>query len=298
MNRSAALLVLAVALVGSGCRSTASKVRYYKVEIGRVIQRCDSLVKTQKPTNVNKAIRYYNGYIPRYERLPYPDLKPDIAQLYAKRSEAYATLGNARMASADLASAQKLGGSVAAAPPAPPAPGPAPEPAPGEPPAPPAPAVGPDGIPPYLGDPIPIAVLPFESVGGDQEYGKTFGPLLGEDLFNRGRFDLIERSKLDTLMAELKLSFTDLVAKAGSEDAQKILPVKFLAMGTITVEGKAVIVTGSLIDWKTGKTVVTQKVKRICETADVSFYFDEIAHELGVKLEKDFVAKTSGESGE
>jgi len=290
MRNLLSLVALAALLVSVGCRSKQAKVRAYRAQIDRVIGNCDKLVNTQKPTSINRAIRYYTGYIPKYERLRLPELKLHVARMYARRAQAYGMLGNVRKASADHATAANLGGQAPEA-----TPTEAPDPGIGEaPPVPetaPPPVVAPEGLTPYEGDPIPIAVLPFEAVGSGKDYGKTFAPLLGEDLFNRGRFDLIERAKLDSIMAELKLSYTDLLAKAGTDEAQKLLPVRYLVMGTVTVEGKAVIVTGSFINWKNGKTVVTQKVKRICEKDEVSFYFDEIAHDLGVKLEKDYAGK-------
>jgi len=277
------------------CRSHDSKANYYRQKVGSTLTMCDNYIKTNKPAY---AIRYATHSIGSYGRMVrgYPELAIDVAKLYMVRAQAYMMLRNARMAGADVEAARKLDPNVQvsvevpAAPVAPAAPQPG---TPGTPaPAvPPVPEVGADGIPIHQGEPINIAVLDFKETGSGQKYGKIFSDALANDLFNRGRFLTIEREELDKMVAEQRLSQTDLMAKAGSEEGKKLLEVKFLVIGTITVEGNAVIVNGRFIDWTTGKTLIDQMSKKICTTANVSFHFDEIAHELGVKLEKAFVEK-------
>jgi curli biogenesis system outer membrane secretion channel CsgG len=259
----------------------------YQQSIHRIIVKCDGYIQKGNPAYINRAIRYYSKYIPYYQAKGTVNL--EVAKMYLKRAEAYRLLGNMRMVASDEAAARRLNPNIqtSAAPATPPAtnPGkgaPPPETAP-------KPPAHPEGLPPHEGPPIPIAVMDFETVGGDKAYGKTFSPLLAEDLFNRGRFDLIERTKLTQIMAEKKFSETDLVAKAGTDEAQDILQVRFLVTGTITVEGRVVTVSGKITNWKNGKIVATRNAKKLCDKDEVSFYFDEIAHELGVKLEKALV---------
>jgi TolB-like protein len=299
MNRAIVGLLAAVLLALPACRSHAAKSNVHKQKIASTLATCDDCIKKNKAAY---AIRYATQSIDYYSRMVrgYPELGPDLAKLYAKRAQAYVMLRNVRMATADVESARRLDPNVtvsaelpaapAAPPVAPAAPGPGTAPAP-IPPEPPAPTLGPDGIPPHQGEPIPIAVLDFEETGTGQKYGKIFGDALANDLFNRGRFITIEREEMDKIIAEKRLSQSDLVAKAGSEEGSQLLSVKFLVVGTITVEGNAVVVNAKFMNWTNGQTVVSQMSKRICETANVSFHFDEIAHDLGVKLEKAFVDK-------
>jgi TolB-like protein len=288
MKRFLTLGLLAALLVSTGCRSKASKLRVHQKRIDQIITKCDKYMTDKKPAY---AIRYYRKYIKYYSR--YRGLEASVAKMYAKRAEAYSALGNMRLANTDVAAARKLDAQVVVPQAPPPAVQPTATENPGTSPpsVQPGPVLGPDGIPAHQGDPIPIAVLNFEGAEDGQKYAKTFGPLLADDLFNRGRFDVIERDELDKLVGELKLTHTDLVSKAGSAESSKLLSVKFLVLGTITVEGNGVVVNARLVDWSTGQRVVTQTVKKMCQTANISFYLDEIAHDLGVALEKAFVKK-------
>ncbi len=266
-----------------------------------MIAKSDRYVQTGKPSNINRAIRYYNAWIPKYERLGYPELKPDVARMYAKRASAYARLGNRRQADKDFAKARQLDASVSA--PATPASHAASSSSgastgTSSSTKPPAPATHPSGLPPVEGEPIPIAVLNFDSPGSEKAYGESFSPLLADDLFNRGRFDVIERDRLDKIMAEQKLSQSDLVEKAGTDEVRGLLPIDYMVLGTITVEGNGVVVNGRFVDWNNGKTVASRTVKKMCETSNVSFHFDELAHELGVALEKSFVERTEATGGQ
>jgi TolB-like protein len=294
------LLALGVLLLPA-CRSHQSRAGIHQQKIVSTLATCDDCIKKNKAAY---AIRYASNSIDYYSRMlrGYPELAPDLARLHAKRAQAYAMLRNARMANFDVETARKLDPNVqiaaelAAAPAAPPAPVPVPPPAPGVPapipaPVPPAADLGPDGIPAHQGEPILIAVLDFKEEGGVKKYGKGIGEALANDLFNRGRFATVEREEMDKIIAEKRLSESDLVAKAGSEEGTQLLPVKFLVNGTITVEGNSVVVNAKFINWTNGQVVVSQMAKMICSTANVSFHFDEIAHDLGVKLEKAFLEK-------
>ncbi|MHC4601567.1 MAG: FlgO family outer membrane protein, partial [Planctomycetota bacterium] len=271
--------LVALLLVTVGCRSRAARFRGHQRRIDQEIAKCDRYIAEKKPAY---AIKHYNRFIDYYRKKP--GFEPGLARMLAKRAAAYAILGNLKRAGADVAQARQLDARVVvptAPPPTAPPPGSGASSNPGSG-RPTAPALGPDGIPAHQGDPIPIAVLNFEGAGDGAKYSKTFGPLLAEDLFNRGRFDVFEREELDKLVGELKLTQTDLIAKAGSAEGRKLLPVDFLILGTITVEGNGVIINARFVDWHKGQIVVTQTAKKMCQTGNVSFYLDEIAHDLGV----------------
>lgn len=291
MRNALTLVAVFSALALSACASKSRRIRGYQQRIDGVVKRCDNYVKGKKPAY---AIRYYNKYIPYYEGYlkKYPELKPSVAKMYAKRATAYGLMRNTRMVQADLDKAKALDATVSVETPAPVQPQPAPQPAAGGDEGQPTPQpIYIDGIPPHQGEPIRIAVLDFEETGTDKKYGVTIATQLAEDLLNRGRFETIEREALQKVIAEQSLSQSELMAKAGQSDSQQILSVRFLVIGTISVEGNAVIANGRIIDWTTGKTLISQTAKKICPDANVSFYFDEIAHDLGVKLEKAYVDK-------
>jgi curli biogenesis system outer membrane secretion channel CsgG len=99
-----------------------------------------------------------------------------------------------------------------------------------------------------------IAVVPFIELDGR---ATVLGTFLAEDvttrLFATGGFDILERTLLNKVMAELKLGASGLVAPDEAKQIGKLAGVDAIVTGTVTDFPSSVAVNCRLIDAQTGR---------------------------------------------
>ncbi|MBC7327030.1 hypothetical protein H5T87_02810 [bacterium] len=83
-----------------------------------------------------------------------------------------------------------------------------------------------------------IAVVPFDSqMVGTVNLGKIVGEMFTTALVRMGAFDVIERSKIEAVMEELKLQHGGMVDPSSAVAMGKLLGVDYILTGTITEFG-------------------------------------------------------------
>jgi TolB-like protein len=299
MKKALLWVLLPALLLGLlGCAANrARQVQRLKAGLSRYVQQGDNYLRRGQ---ARYAYKHYTTTIRLYSRYR-GELRTETARLYVERGKVALAMRYPKKAEVDFNEAKQLcpgievsvSGSTADVK-LPPADQPPPPPA--KPYVQPPPAVtNPTNPPPPPRADVPrvkIAILDFEEPPATKGkgYGTSFSNMMTNEMSRSSLFAVIERSILDRIMAERNLSQTDLLAKAASEGDKKILSVKYLLYGSITVEGNAVTVTARLIDWGNGRTLLSDMSKRLVgQGTSPSYYFDEIAADLVRKLEGGFV---------
>ncbi len=300
MKKTIALAIAAAFVASSlGCGSTrARQVNNLKNSLSTYIAQGDAYMRKGLP---NYAYNHFTSQIKVYMRYM-PELNMETARLYVERGKVALSMRLPAKAEVDFNEARRLVPGITInvsgfqaevmlpgsnTPPQnpggnPPPYNPEPQPNP-----------NPQDPPPPSTTRVKVAILDFkeppETVG--KAYGAGFANMMANELSRCAHFIVVERSILDQIMQERNLSQTELLERAQSNtEDKKLLPVKYLIYGNITVEGNSVSVTARLIDWETGLSPVSDYSKRIIgQGASPSFYFDEIARDLCKKLEDGYL---------
>lgn len=109
-----------------------------------------------------------------------------------------------------------------------------------------------------------IAITPFS--GSDKELNAALADSLGTELIGMG-YDLIERSQLEQVLAEQKLSWTGVMPTETAVELGKILNVDALLLGSvmpyepgakeISMKGQVLSANVRLIDTRTGRVAAS-----------------------------------------
>lgn len=114
-----------------------------------------------------------------------------------------------------------------------------------------------------------IAVIPFRELDGRSTILGTFlAEELVTDLFAAGTMDIVERSMLDKVMSELKLSQSGAIDPESAKHVGKIVGVEAIVTGSITDLQSYVGVNCRLIDTETGRIFGAAQTK-IVKDADL-----------------------------
>ena len=101
-----------------------------------------------------------------------------------------------------------------------------------------------------------IAIVEFVDLKGDVT---AFGQFLAEELITKtftvgaGRFEVVERSLLNKVVSEQKLSLTGVIDPDSARQVGKILGVDAIVTGSVTDLGNSVKVNARMIDTETAK---------------------------------------------
>lgn len=115
-----------------------------------------------------------------------------------------------------------------------------------------------------------VAIMPFGDLNGNVT---DFGKYMAEEMITRlgnSRIELVERSLLNTALAELKLTNTDLFNQKSTKKFGELTGAGAILTGTVTDMGDAVRVNSRLIETDTGKIlnasgVTITKTAAICK---------------------------------
>jgi len=119
---------------------------------------------------------------------------------------------------------------------------------------------------------LSLTVLPFEQNGAVSASSLSFQDRLIDSLVNQNRFRLVERTKLDVILQEQKLSGTELIDKSTA-----------LRLGKLVAAQS--IVTGSIVETRTGTEIVARLVDT--ETSEVlasEDVYDEVKDPAGLRV--------------
>lgn len=149
-----------------------------------------------------------------------------------------------------------------------------------------------------------VAVIDFEfgSIqqwwSGNQDIGKGIADMLVDELVNDGSFRLIERARLDAIIAEQNLSNSERAAPSARTMAEigKLLGVRYLIVGSVTkfgTEASSKSVSGGAIGRRYGVgNVGTSKGK--ASVAITTRIIDTTTGEIMASAKGDGTSKRSG----
>lgn len=108
-----------------------------------------------------------------------------------------------------------------------------------------------------------IAVIPFQDMVAEREtmFGRYIAEELVTRLFQNRNVEIVERQRLDMLLAEAKLGTTGLIDPSTARQIGKVAGVEALVMGTITDLQSFVAVNARLVDTQTGQIFGAAQVK-------------------------------------
>lgn len=124
--------------------------------------------------------------------------------------------------------------------------------------------------PPDAGSKPRVAVLYFEGLTSDvelQNFSKGLASLLISNLVATDKMIVVERERLESVMAELKLGETRSADKGSFAKVGKLLGADYLLVGSLVGAGAQVMITARVVIPETGATVGQAKVR--LDPADV-----------------------------
>jgi len=106
-----------------------------------------------------------------------------------------------------------------------------------------------------------IAVLDFEAKNISKETAEAVADILSTELFNSGRFNVIERKAITTLLEEQKLQMTGITDMNEAVEIGKILNVEKIMIGSVSKLGSTIIINTRVVDVKTGAMELAENTK-------------------------------------
>jgi TolB-like protein len=104
---------------------------------------------------------------------------------------------------------------------------------------------------------IPIAIMDFKVTNVEKSESDLFLDFFSNALFETGVFDVLQRDKRDKLMQEIQFSMSDTADAKKTRQVGKLLSSKLLVFGNLGKVGNNVLLSVSMVDVETGRTVST-----------------------------------------
>jgi TolB-like protein len=139
-------------------------------------------------------------------------------------------------------------------------------------PAAPEPAIGPGRL--------TVTVATLEALDGatDTE-ARQISDILEAELLKIGRFKLVERTRMDFILSEKKVSFAGVAQQEGVREVAKLVGAGAALFGAVSKNDKGYLITVKMVDAESGKILVdeTQAVKE-------NYLFKPAARELAARI--------------
>lgn len=107
---------------------------------------------------------------------------------------------------------------------------------------------------------LKVAVLPFKHKGGENSATDTVEDNLHGFITEHKRFDLVEREHLDSILAEQKLSATDLVDQQTALSLGKLVAANNILSGSVVTHKNSLEIFARLIDTETSLVLAATDV--------------------------------------
>jgi len=111
-----------------------------------------------------------------------------------------------------------------------------------------------------IGSRMSVAVLPFEQRGDSSRLGDLVHDQIIDSFLEQARFNIVERTKLDALLRELKLSSTELVDPEQAARLGKIVAAQGMLAGSVIETPDSVEIIGRLIDTETATVLASHDI--------------------------------------
>jgi TolB-like protein len=113
----------------------------------------------------------------------------------------------------------------------------------------------------FAGGKIKVAVLDFEGKNMSQEDAEALTDLLRTELFNTGRFIVVERQKIQKIIEEQKFQMSGLTNTDEVTQIGRLLNVKKIMIGTMTRLGGTHIINTRIVDVQSGQVELAEAVE-------------------------------------
>ncbi|MCK5358217.1 MAG: hypothetical protein KAJ48_07460, partial [Elusimicrobiales bacterium] len=107
---------------------------------------------------------------------------------------------------------------------------------------------------------IKIAVMDFKTIGDKASLGQGAAEILRTTLIETGNYTIVERSMLNQILAEQKLSLSGIVNSKDAINIGKILGAKLIAVGSIVKLGRTYTLNIRFVSVETGEVVQGKKL--------------------------------------
>jgi len=108
-----------------------------------------------------------------------------------------------------------------------------------------------------VGERMSVAVLPFDNKGASRDLGDIIFDKMITALFNKGRFIVIERSKLETIMKEQQLGASGILDASSAAELGRGLGVDAIILGSVAAtSGGSISLDARAIDTETAAIIV------------------------------------------
>jgi len=136
-----------------------------------------------------------------------------------------------------------------------------------------------------LAERLRVAVMPFEEKGNVSEVSFSYQDNLLNALVKQNRFRVVERQKLDMILAEQKLSRTQLIDKDTALTLGRLVATQAIITGSITESRTGIEMVGRVVDTETSEILATEDV--YTEEKDL-MALRRTAEGMAIKLHRDF----------
>lgn len=106
-----------------------------------------------------------------------------------------------------------------------------------------------------------IAIMNLEAKDVSQSEADTVSDFLRYDLLNTGKFEVIERTSMEKVLAEQKLQLTGCTSTECAIEIGKLLNVKKIIIGTVSKLGNNYFITARIVNVETGKIESSERAK-------------------------------------
>ncbi len=144
-----------------------------------------------------------------------------------------------------------------------------------------APAGGADAAKvPARTEKLSLAVAAFDPGDGVPEsLARQVSDLLEAELIKTGAFTLVERTKLDFILAEKKIDYAGLSSKEGAAGLAQLVGAKAALFGAVSKDEKGYIIAVKLVNAETGEILAAEN-----KTVKEDHLFKQAARELAASL--------------
>ena len=132
---------------------------------------------------------------------------------------------------------------------------------------------------------LSLSVLPFESKGEVPESALGFQDNIIDGLVEQNRFNMVERAKLDAILAEQKLTQEAVFDQSNAIKIGKLMAARSILTGTIVATRKGLEIAARMVDTETSEILASKDVYG--ESMELPA-IRELAQGLAVKFHQDF----------
>jgi TolB-like protein len=143
-----------------------------------------------------------------------------------------------------------------------------------------------------------IAVLQLDANGVAYGEARALTDRLRSELFGVGRFDVLERDKMDALLTEQKLQGSGYTASRGLIELGRLINVNGIVSGSIGKLGAKYLLNARLVDVETGMILATAAEECACPLEELTAVLNRVAQRLAnVEPRAEFTIQYYDKSG-